>query len=357
MTNDEIEVCERRGEDSTSGAATADDGSRRVESEKKEKKGSAADYPVSSSDATQHHDLAEELLNHLANDTTAIFKSQQKGEPELTTREKRVIAEKLLERSHCSFLAKFGHHLKEEHLKYFIKDEDYETVYHVKRLQRYQNNRTRRIDVRNRRYEALKRLTEKGEYFSECETMKRNPLLYEHLVGRYLTEEERKARDSIDARNATNYADVLMEIIERDKLQRDLKSQQREEDGAREENDSDDDEEEEDKSRDDASTTAAAAETGKEESGGDTRSTTKDFNKSYHQWGGNLDATNGKDRGDETRQSSKVQGKKISKEERRLLRQEFLTNMYESFLDGKDRDFDYRYILVASIGGITKYEI
>lgn len=267
--------------------------------------------------------LEEEILNNVAN-SKAIFKSQQKGEPELTYEEKRVIAERLLKKNHYLFLSKFGHYLKVEHLKYFSKNEDYETVYHVNRLQRYFNNSTRRIDVRNKRYEALKALIEKGEYFSECEMMKRNPLLYEHLVGQYLTEEEKKARDTIDTRSI-NYVDVLMEAVERNKLQKHLKSQQEEENEVREENDSDndDDEEEDDNIRNNAISNNKTY-----------------FNKQIHfHWGENLNEKTDKD-SNKKLQSSKMRHK-ISNQEIQLLRQEFVTNMYQSFLDGKDRDFDY----------------
>ncbi|XP_012524042.1 coiled-coil domain-containing protein 97 [Monomorium pharaonis] len=260
--------------------------------------------------------LENELLDHVAN-SKAIFKSQQKGEPELLFEEKRAIARTLLEKSHCSFLSKFGHYLKVEHLEYFSESQDYETVHHVNRLRRYFNNSTRHIDIRNRRYEALKTLIEKGDYFSECEMMKRNPLLYEHLVGQYLTEEEKKARDSFDTQNS-NYVDVLMETIERNKLQDHLKSQQQEEDEVQEENDSDDE--------DDNSKSSIVS---------------KNLDKqNCQQWGEDLkdedkNKVKNKDR------DKKLQSSKISNQEIKLLKQEFVTNMYQNFLDGKDRDFDY----------------
>lgn len=264
--------------------------------------------------------LVDELLEHVAN-SKAIFKSQQKEEPELTFEEKRAIAGKLLEKSRCLFLSKFGHYIKVEHLEYFSKSQDYETIYHVNRLRRYFNNSTRRIDVRNRRYEALKTLIEKGEYFSECEMMKRNPLLYEHLVGQYLTEEEKKARDSIDTKSAS-YVDILMETIERHKLQIRLKSEQKDEDEVREENDSDDD--------DDNSRDSVVSKTSCE--------------RQNRHWGEDFNDVKDKNKD----RDKKLQGNKthkISSQEIKLLRQEFVTNMYQSFLDGKDSDFDYRYML------------
>lgn len=273
--------------------------------------------------------LEEEILNHVAN-SKAIFKSQQKEEPELTYEEKHSIAEKLLKKNHCLFLSKFGHYLKVEHLEYFNKSEDYETIYHINRLQRYFNNSTRRIDVRNKRYEALKALIEKGEYFSECEMMKRNPLLYEHLVGQYLTEEQKKARDTIDTRSI-NYVDILMEAVERNKMQKHLESQQEQEDEVQEENDSDDDDDDDEN----------------DNSRNSTISKTSFNNQIKSHWGENVNKMIDKDR-DKKLSSNKIQHK-ISSQEIQLFRQEFVTNMYESFLDGKDKDFDYRYIILMNI--------
>ncbi|XP_011690830.1 PREDICTED: coiled-coil domain-containing protein 97 [Wasmannia auropunctata] len=282
----------------------------------------SVDLPVSD---VKRDALGDELLDHVAN-SKAIFKSQQKEEPELSFEEKRAIAGKLLERSHCLFLSKFGRYMRMEHLEYFGRSQEYETVYHVSRLRRYFNNSTRHIDVKNRRYEALKTLIEKGEYFSEREMMRRNPLLYEHLVGRYLTREEREARDNIDTKSAS-YVDVLMETIERNKLQNHLESQQREEDETREESDSDDSNDDDD---DDS-----------------VESETKETEQKHYQWGEVVDVTKHKDRSREKKkkkeQGERLQNKvhKISNEEIKLFRQEFVTNMYQSFLDGKDRDFDY----------------
>jgi len=103
-----------------------------------------------------------------------------------------------------------------------------------------------------------------------------------------------------------------------------LKSQQKEEDEVREENDSDDD---------DNSRNSIVSKT--------------NFDKpNCQQWGEDLNTDNK----DKRLQSSKIH--KISNQEIKLLRQEFVTNMYQSFLDGKDRDFDYRYMLCQSINTI-----
>lgn len=51
------------------------------------------------------------------------------------------------------------------------------------------------VQIKNRRFEALKKLITEGSYFSEEEMRKRNPLLYEQLIGQFLTEEEKHDRE------------------------------------------------------------------------------------------------------------------------------------------------------------------
>lgn len=57
--------------------------------------------------------------------------------------------------------------------------------------------------IKNRRFDALKKMVTEGTYFSEEEMRKRNPLLYEQLVGQYLSEEEKRMREEIDTSNIT----------------------------------------------------------------------------------------------------------------------------------------------------------
>ncbi|XP_078050183.1 coiled-coil domain-containing protein 97-like isoform X2 [Augochlora pura] len=260
--------------------------------------------------------LEKALLHHVAN-SKAIFKSQQKDDPDLNFEEKLTIARNLLKKSYCLFLCKFGHYMKKEHLKYFekSKDEDYEVAYHINRLQRYFNNSTRHIDVRNRRYQALKSLINQGEYFSESEMMKRNPLLYEHLVGRYMTEKQKKRRDNIDTKNIT-FVNLLMENIERDALKKKQKLQEEEEQNAIEETESDEEEDEtpvlKQSSNDELKTLGWGA--------------IPTINLIKHQ-------TEAK--------SLNTNLCNISKTEKEILKQEFVSNMYLSFLEGKDSDFDY----------------
>ncbi|XP_054002859.1 coiled-coil domain-containing protein 97 isoform X1 [Hylaeus anthracinus] len=260
--------------------------------------------------------LEEEILNHVGR-SKAIFKSQQKEDPDLTFEEKLTIARNILKKSYCLFLSKFGRYMKEEHLKYFekSKDKDYEVAYHINRLRRYFNNSTRVTDVKNRRYQALKTLVKQGEYFSETEMMKRNPLLYEHLIGQYMTEKQKKIRDNIDTTNIT-FVNLLMESIDRDSLKQKRKLQEEEEQDVLEETESDEEQDEIYISRD--------------------LNCSKESN---FQWGRLPTLQNETHHQNIHRQINKT-ACNISKTEKQILKQEFVSNMYQNFLDGRD-DFDY----------------
>lgn len=87
--------------------------------------------------------LRNELLDFLCTNDKAYFKSQQKGDPELSQDQKRSIAEDLLDQSPASFLRRFGQCLQKEHLRYFsgeaalLKREAYEIKFHLKELERF----------------------------------------------------------------------------------------------------------------------------------------------------------------------------------------------------------------------------
>lgn len=278
---------------------------------------------------TDHEDnnLEEVMLTYLIN-SKAIFKSQQKDDPELTLEEKKLIAINLLQKSHCLFLSKFGHFLKKEHLNYFNKnDEDYEVSYHINRLKRYFNTSKRHIDVKNKRYEALKRMIEEGKYFSEVEMMKRNPLLYEHLVGQYMTESQKKERDNLDIQNIT-FVNLLMESIEREGIKELRKTQQVEEEESKVEEDEEVQYHRSSENNSDESDecTSKINKRSQSPAWGETM-TSEGINDSKHK---------------KVHKNRAIVVKNISNVEKQILRQEFITNMYQSFLDGKDLDFDYR---------------
>uniref|UniRef100_A0A182QBS3 CCD97-like C-terminal domain-containing protein n=1 Tax=Anopheles farauti TaxID=69004 RepID=A0A182QBS3_9DIPT len=145
-----------------------------------------------------------DIFAYLSSNPRVFFKNQQIGDPELTAGEKETIMRDVLNKSHCTFLSRFGCFMHDGHLRYFEQteqtlayspDEQYEIHHHLERIRRLRNG-GRAVEVRNRRYAALQRMCSDGTYFSETEMMQRDPLLYEQLVGQFMTEREKRERDA-----------------------------------------------------------------------------------------------------------------------------------------------------------------
>ena len=114
---------------------------------------------------------------------------------------------------------------------------------------------------------------------------RRNPLLYEQLVGQYLTEEEKEAKSRPDMSNC-RLSTIILDHMDIN-CEKDTKTAQVEEENI-EEFDTDEDDDNED---DDCKEVAGSDETGRE-----------------------------------------------------ILRQEFVRSAYTSFLEGRDEGFDYRKV-------------
>ncbi|KAJ8922554.1 hypothetical protein NQ315_007584 [Exocentrus adspersus] len=277
---------------------------------------SAPSEAMEGPDATTNNEI-DGLITFLTQNESICFKSQQKWDPDLTTKEKSDIALDIFEKSKLSFLLRFGKYLKREHLAYFEQftdhcEPDYEEIDLVlKDLYRSVSGSAHQVDVKNRRYAALLQMVSEDSYFSEIEMMKRNPLLYEQLVGQYLTNDEKKERDKYKMDEQATFVKILMEGIERDDAEIVRKHEEEKEDDQMEEEDTSDDD------------------------GGDTRSSSPA--PSTSRWG---------EFEEDKRHRPKKKNKppEITAQERLLLKEEFITTMYQSFLEGKDEDFNYETV-------------
>ncbi|EDW04065.1 coiled-coil domain-containing protein 97 [Drosophila grimshawi] len=264
-----------------------------------------------------------DIFKALAENESIVFKSQQIDDPELNLLEKQQIVQEAFNKNRENFLIRFGSHLDDGQLnelqslaiKEPIKpDESLEDIRLL--LDDFKRKlHTRSICVKNRRYQAMEQLLQKGEYFSEHEMMQRAPELYQELVGQYLTEAEKKQRDSYDVRN-TSFSGILMHTLEqrqRDELLQQIDTSLREEQ---------------------ETTTPMAAPLNDCDVPDACR----------QQWGGFAD--------DEpvacstSRNIGPPAGRITTAEyynpaERELLRNEFMGLMKERFLSGQDQDFDY----------------
>ena len=217
----------------------------------------------------------------------AIIKNQQRDEPDLTDNEKFEFLQELLSESPAKFLMKYGGLLLEHHLSYFQKIQDFEVTYRLRELQRQMTEKSRNVVRRNRRFECLKRLMDEGVYFCEKEMRQRDPLLYEHYIGQYLTADEHAALDQ-------QCSDILLsaKILHKADVERrkELLQQQREQEEMVEEEESSEEESSED------------------------------------------DNDDVQDSTDNT---------SITEKEKRIMHQEFLRVMQLRFLNGEEREFDY----------------
>lgn len=221
-------------------------------------------------------------------------KSQQIGEAELTLEERR---EELLHQYRSRplvFLERYHACLKPQNLSAFDHvSSDPRAQHYSKVIQRRAASCTNKTRVRNQRYAALRALQNEGQYFSEEQMRMRAPLLYEQYIGQYLTDEEvmERSQEAMQdgAQGATaagtgGLAHLLLNSYQERLIQNRLQEEQEREDGAQEE--------EED---------------------------------------------------DEEHNDNTVQQKEEepTAEEKALLREEFISQMHQRFLDGKDKDFNY----------------
>ncbi|XP_048378541.1 coiled-coil domain-containing protein 97 isoform X1 [Stegostoma tigrinum] len=237
----------------------------------------------------QQEDAMNASLNgmfHTIASSKVQIKSQQKDEPDLMYEQKLDIIKDLFWCKPVVFLERFHKVIKEEHLVCFNHLADnYEVTFYCKEIRKSSMKKTARTNVRNKRYAALQQLIKDGEYFSDEQMRTRDPLLYQQYIRQYMTEEELLAENSKSLSNAMCLSDLLMSTYQEKIVQERLQWQKEREDACVEEEE--DDEEEDD----------------------DTESKAADWIP--------------------------------SDDERSMLREEFVSRMYQRFLDGEDRDFDY----------------
>lgn len=203
-------------------------------------------------DLDDRRNVKERMLIRVAK-SNAHFKHQQLGESDLTISEKLQIAEDVLStKGDKSFLARFWQQLTMEDVEYFSKSrDDYEVNFYLEEIEKNCNAHFCTNVVKNRRYEAMKKLENEGEYFSEEEMKYRDPYLYEQLIGQFITEEEaQKTIDKSDLRFSTI---LLKHMDQLDENELYYKEKEKEECQMEEEDTSDDEEEIEEESTEEIS--------------------------------------------------------------------------------------------------------
>nr|XP_020666522.1 coiled-coil domain-containing protein 97 isoform X1 [Pogona vitticeps] len=237
------------------------------------------------------------MFSAVANSRLAV-QSQQKDEPDFTPAQKLAILRDLYHTKPLVFLERFRTALREEHLACFHHlSGNYEADFYCAEVRRAGVSKTRHTWVRNKRYAALQQLIRDGEYFSDEQMRSRDPLLYEQYIGQYLSEEELQALGSCKEEASLSLSGVLLDSYQEQVIQRRLQVQREQEEAAEEEEEDDEDEDDEE--------------------------------HSSHE--------NDEDKASNCEMDEWVP----DPEEKAFLREEFTSRMYQRFLEGKDRDFDY----------------
>lgn len=273
------------------------------------------DNTVDSIESNDNHTEGEDadpimdIIDYLVRCAKISFKNAHVDEKEVRTSDKVQLACALFNKSPTEFLTQFGKHLAPNHIEYFenIKSLQRSRSYRecVAHLKSYHSEDNKRKRIRNRRYRALQKLQTDTDYFSDKQMMSRNPLLYEQLIGQFLTDEEIRERDGVDRANLT-FLDLILETVDQNEIRETKNEQMLQEDL-------------------DSMTI-------------EDQSTKEGNSKKKKQWG-DFETV-------DTTPSFKPEVRKqmmISAPERRLLREEFLQEMYSSFMEGRD-DVDYSSI-------------
>lgn len=308
---------------------------------------------------TDREKLRNEMISHVAQENKAYFRSQQINDPDISLEERKNIVEQFLNDGNEKFLARFGNFITLNHLAYFEwkdgqespeNDTDYELKYFLKNIR--ENLHNRQQIVKNRRFAAMQQLIDNKEYFSEIEMMRREPLLYEHLIGQYLTVNERVQRDASNS-DGPEFSNVLLHGIDMKNIA-ELRAQQQtaEEDVAVDDDDSSSNDVEK-KSTEMIDSPEFIEEQLYPQIPPNLRQHWGDFDDESPQSHRNSSAASASGSSQNKCTVDKVHAEikckikneakqsYISTDERELLREEFFSIMCSNFLQGKDTAFDY----------------
>ena len=150
--------------------------------------------------------------------SSAIVKSQQRDEKDLTTKEKVLILGQIYNKNRVTFLSKFWKYLDLEDLSLFeISDNDndtYEIKFYADKLREANDPTAVERKIKNRRTNYMQTVLKQNGYFDKEELQNRNPLLYKKYIGQYETEDEKQAAAEQQLSNQ-NLSQFLLGTIDR----------------------------------------------------------------------------------------------------------------------------------------------
>lgn len=273
------------------------------------------DYQSKISSVEEDEDLNDpihDIIDYLVRCANISFKNSHVDESEVKTSEKINAAYNIFLKSPTEFLTQFGKYLSPNHLPYFenmLNDISFNNAAFnncIKHLRVYHSERSRHKRIKNRRFRALQKMQEEGDYFSEKQMMFRNPLLYEQLVGQYLDDEEVLQRDAGDIKDLS-FLNIILRTVEMNEMNETKHRQMLEED----------------------------------KDSMEAKEIVEKKQKPKKKMWGDFDEP-------DTQPIPKFKAPRadapITTNERALLKEEFYQEMYSSFLEGRDEDIDYNTI-------------
>ncbi|GMR59677.1 hypothetical protein PMAYCL1PPCAC_29872, partial [Pristionchus mayeri] len=141
-----------------------------------------------------------------------FYRHEQKGDEDLTDVEKREILSRVFAESKPVFLQRYLRWIQKSDEPLFSDSENPLVDYFLTKLDRREPSQAQK---KNRRYAALEKLKKEGVFFSDEKMREREPLLYDRMVGRYLSDDERlHLRPTITATQANGWAGLLSQFEE-----------------------------------------------------------------------------------------------------------------------------------------------
>ncbi|GMS80761.1 hypothetical protein PENTCL1PPCAC_2936, partial [Pristionchus entomophagus] len=155
----------------------------------------------------------EPLFSRIVDGGDGVFyRHEQKGDDDLTVVEKREILSRCFAESKALFLQRYLRWIEKSDAALFSDTDSPLVDYFLGKLDRREPSEAQK---KNRRYNALEKLKNEGVFFSDEKMRERQPLLYDRMVGRYLSDDERlHLRPTITATQANGWAGLLEQFEE-----------------------------------------------------------------------------------------------------------------------------------------------
>ncbi|CAJ0590983.1 unnamed protein product [Cylicocyclus nassatus] len=156
--------------------------------------------------------MVDAMFDRILSKPDVFYRHQQNNEPDLTTEEKRQILGDLLESNKAIFLQRYGQYMDAADCAVFRDETDPLITFMVSQIEIRKPDAQK---LKTRRFLALQKLKEDGKYFSDEKMREREPFLYDVMVGKYNSEQDRiNLRPSVSREECTEggWANMMLQF-------------------------------------------------------------------------------------------------------------------------------------------------